>query len=128
MRFLITHNIKVSVQTFYKPEYSKPNHRHFVHAYKISIENNAVYPIQVITRHWLIFDSTEQIKKVDGEGVVGEKPIIEPGETFEYVSGCHLKSELGYMRGFYTVVNIVTKEKFTIAIPQFTLQPGYKAN
>lgn len=128
MNALITHNIKVSVRSFYKPEYSKPNQQHFVHAYKIIIENKSEHPIQVMTRHWKIFDSVEPIKNVDGEGVVGEKPIIEPGGKFEYVSGCHLKSEIGYMRGFYNVLNPVTKDMLIIAIPKFTLQAGYKLN
>lgn len=128
MNTLITHNIKVSVRSFYKSEYSKPNHMHFVHAYKIIIENKAEHPIQVMTRHWKIFDSVEPIKNVDGEGIVGEKPIIEPGGKFEYVSGCHLKSEIGYMRGFYNVLNLVTKEMLIIDIPKFTFQAGYRLN
>ncbi len=86
----ITEGVKISVETTYQPEYSNPVNEHFMFAYKIQIENLGDYAVQLLSRHWVIFDSNGTKREVEGEGVVGLQPIIEPGQNHEYVSGCNL--------------------------------------
>ena len=80
----ITHGIKISVETKYQPEHSSVEHRHFLFSYRITFENNSDYTVQLLSRHWDIFDSSSEYDTVDGPGVVGEQPTLEPGEIFEY--------------------------------------------
>lgn len=124
----ITEGIKISVKTEYKPEYSSPFNMHYVFAYKILIENNSEHTVQLLRRKWIIFDSDGSIKEVEGEGVVGQQPILEPGEVHQYVSGCNLKSSIGKMKGFYTMERTMDSKTFDVAIPEFTLIPPFKLN
>ena len=82
----ITDGVKVSVETIYQPEYSNPSNEHFMFAYRIQIENLSPYTVQLMSRHWHIFDSNGSRREVEGEGVVGQQPVISPGEIHEYVS------------------------------------------
>lgn len=123
-----TKGIQISVRSLFLPKYSNPERFHFLFAYAISIENRSIDPIQVLRRHWYIFDSTGIKREVDGEGVVGEKPIILPGEIYAYESACDLHSEIGYMRGQYLVQNPNTKEQWTVDIPEFKLIVPEKLN
>nr|WP_294897432.1 Co2+/Mg2+ efflux protein ApaG [uncultured Pedobacter sp.] len=124
----ITEGVKVSVETTYQPEYSNPANEHFMFAYKIQIENLGDYSIQLLRRHWVIFDSNGTRREVDGEGVVGLQPIIEPGQHHEYVSGCNLKTDMGAMQGFYQMKRLVDEEIFDVKIPEFSLIAPYKLN
>ncbi len=124
----ITERVKVSVETTYQPEYSNPANEHFMFAYKIKIENLSDYSIQLLRRHWLIFDSNGTKREVEGEGVVGLQPVIEPGEYHEYVSGCNLKTDMGTMGGSFQVKRLVDEEVFDVKIPQFSLIAPYKLN
>src|SRR3546814_7085864 len=94
----ITDGIKISVETLYQPEYSNPAGEHFMFAYQIRIDNLSDHSIQLLRRNWSIFDSNGTRREVEGEGVVGQQPIIEPGESHEYVSGCNLRTEFGAMK------------------------------
>lgn len=123
-----TSGIKISVECVYQEEYSNPENMHFMFAYRITIENHSDYTAQLINRHWDIFDSTGENKSVDGEGVVGEQPILEPGQSHQYVSGCNLKSELGYMQGYYTMLRLMDNQLFEVEIPRFNLIANYKLN
>jgi len=123
-----TAGIVISVECIYQPEYSNPDNMHFMHAYRITIENNSDYTTQLINRHWDIFDSIGEQKQVDGEGVVGEQPILEPGQSHQYVSGCNLKTEIGYMQGFYTMLRKVDNTLFHVEIPRFNLIATYRLN
>jgi ApaG protein len=124
----ITEGVKVSVETIYQPEYSNPANEHFMFAYKVSIENLTEYSVQLLNRHWQIFDSNGTRREVDGEGVVGQQPVIEPGDNHEYVSGCNLKTDMGSMKGYYEMKRIVDEEQFQANIPEFYLMAPYKLN
>ena len=124
----ITERVKVSVETTYQPEYSNPANEHFMFAYKIRIENLGDYSIQLLRRHWLIFDSNGTRREVEGEGVVGLQPVIEPGQYHEYVSGCNLRTDMGTMGGSFQVRRLVDEEIFDVKIPGFSLIASYKLN
>lgn len=124
----ITEGVKVSVETIYQPEYSNPVNEHFMFAYRIKIENMGDYTVQLMSRKWLIFDSNGTRRVVEGEGVVGQQPIIEPGEVHEYVSGCNLKTDIGSMKGSYEMIRVVDGQKFQVKIPEFHLITPYKLN
>lgn len=128
MTIRITEGIKVSVDTVYQPEYSSPENDHFMFAYKIRIENLGDYRIQLLRRHWHIFDSKGPKREVEGEGVVGEQPILDPGEKHEYVSGCNLKSDIGSMEGTYLMSRELDGGTFSVQIPKFILIPPHRLN
>jgi ApaG protein len=124
----ITEGVKVSVETIYQPEYSNPVNEHFMFAYRVKIENMGDYTVQLMSRKWSIFDSNGTKRQVEGEGVVGQQPIIEPGENHEYVSGCNLKTDIGTMKGSYEMIRVVDGQKFQVKIPEFQLIALYKLN
>ena len=105
----ITKGVEVSVETEYQPEYSSPRQYHFVFTYRITITNKSEYTIQLLRRHWHIHDSAFKNREVEGEGVVGQQPTLEPGQTHQYVSGCNLKSGLGKMYGTYLMERVLDK-------------------
>jgi ApaG protein len=124
----ITQGVKISVLTEYQPEYSSPYQGHFVFTYRIKIENNSEYTIQLLRRHWLIFDSNGTVREVEGEGVVGVQPTLEPGEVHEYVSGCNLRTSIGKMTGTYLMERIMDGKQFRVQIPDFTMIVPYRLN
>lgn len=124
----ITEGVKVSVETVYQAEYSNPAGEHFMFAYRIRIENLSDYAIQLIRRHWFIFDSNGSHREVEGDGVVGLQPIIKPGLSHEYVSACNLKTEIGLMHGTYEMIRLADLTSFTVNIPEFHLIASYKLN
>jgi ApaG protein len=97
-------------------------------SYKINIENLSDYTVQLISRHWYIFDSNGTHREVEGEGVIGVQPVIEPHENYEYVSGCNLKTEIGKMSGTYTFKRLVDNQLFEVTIPEFELLCPFKLN
>jgi ApaG protein len=117
----ITNGVKVSVITNYHKEYSNPKLQHFVFTYKIKIENNSPDTVQLISRKWEIVDAGDLMKIVEGDGVVGLQPILEPGEAHEYVSGCNLKSGLGKMHGLYIMERLKDGFTYPVEIPEFQL-------
>ncbi|GAB3200616.1 ApaG protein [Pontibacter aydingkolensis] len=123
-----TEGVKVTVTTNYLPDYSSPVQQHYVFAYKISIENNSEFTVKLLRRHWYIHDATGIVREVEGEGVVGQQPTLEPGESHEYVSGCNLKTGMGKMRGTYLMERLVDGKKFDVTIPEFNLIVPYKLN
>ncbi len=124
----ITDGVKVSVETLYQAEYSNPANEHYMFAYKIKIENLGDFSVQLLTRHWDIFDSNGNHREVEGEGVVGLQPIIEPGEWHEYVSGCNLQTEMGSMKGTYEMLRLSDQTELIVNIPEFALIVPYKMN
>lgn len=124
----ITEGVKVSVETIYQPEYSNPVNEHFMFAYRVKIENMGEYTVQLMSRKWIIFDSNGSKREVEGEGVVGQQPIIEPGDNHEYVSGCNLKTDIGTMKGSYEMIRVVDGQRFQVNIPEFQLITPYKLN
>ena len=124
----ITDGVKVSVETIYQPEYSNPSNDHFMFAYKVTIENLGNYSVRLLSRHWYIFDSNGAKREVEGEGVVGQQPVIEPGSAHEYVSGCNLKTDMGSMKGEYQMSRLIDNTIFNVQIPEFYLIAPYRMN
>ena len=114
-----TAGITVRVNPSYLAEHSDPDSDHYVWSYHIRVENNAAHDVQLIARHWYITDARGKVEEVQGEGVVGEQPLIEPGGSFDYVSGCPLGTPSGTMHGSYAMA--AEGELFEIAIPLFSL-------
>ena len=119
--------IKVIVEPFYLEEQSAPEDNHFVWAYHVRIENNGQKTVQLMTRHWRITDSLGNTQEVKGDGVVGEQPVLIPGESFEYTSGTPLGTPSGIMVGTYQM-ETESGDRFDVDIPAFSLdsphQPG----
>ena len=124
----ITDGVRISLKTSYLPEHSSPKQSHFVFAYRITIENCSQNTVQLLRRHWIISDSNGVIKEVEGEGVVGLQPVLEPGDIHEYSSGCNLKTEIGKMEGSYLMERIFDGKKMQVSIPEFNLIVPYKLN
>ncbi len=124
----VTNGIRVSVKTEYQEAYSSPLQEHYVFTYKIRIENNSDKTIQLLRRQWFIFDSDGTVKEIEGEGVIGLQPILEPGEYHEYVSGCNLKTSIGKMLGSYLMERLIDGKTFHVEIPEFNLIVPYRLN
>lgn len=124
----ITNGIKISVQTMYQDQDSNPATEHFLFAYRIVIENLSDYTIQLKRRQWFIFDSSGLQREVEGEGVVGEQPVINPGDAHSYVSACHLTTDIGSMKGNYLMTRLADQTDFTVDIPEFELIVPYRLN
>ena len=122
----VTRSIKVVVEPIFLDEQSAPDEDHFVWAYQIRIENDSLEQVQLINRHWRITDAYGQLHEVRGEGVVGEQPTLQPGETFEYTSGTPLGTPSGIMVGSYEM-KTSGGERFDIEIPAFSLDSPYQA-
>jgi len=125
---VVTKGIKVSVETNYRPEHSQPANEHFVFTYRITIENNANNTVKLKARHWDIYDATHPKYEVNGEGVVGKQPVLESGETHQYISGCNLRSGMGKMSGYYIMERILDGRIFNVKIPEFTMIAPFKLN
>jgi ApaG protein len=123
-----TNNIEISVEAKFWPKHSLPKESHYFFIYYITIQNNSHFSVQLLKRHWDIVDSNGDKRTVDGDGVVGETPILEPGEKFEYNSGCNLQTEIGYMTGYYTFTRLMDAQEFKVAIPKFELIVPSKMN
>ena len=120
----ITEGVHVRVESFYVDSNSKPEEGIFVFAYLVKLKNISDRTVKLLRRHWIITDSNGEINDVKGEGVVGEQPILKPGEEYQYNSGSHLKSPMGTMQGSYIMTNNEGIE-FEVKIPCFTLAvPG----
>jgi len=115
-----SHEFTVTVQPRYLAEQSDPAQRQYVFAYTIRITNTGSEPAQLISRHWIITDGNQQQQEVRGLGVVGQQPLLKPGESFEYTSGCPLSTPVGTMRGTYHCVG-ENGMPFEVEIPEFVL-------
>lgn len=114
-------NIQIDVVTQYITEQSDPDTHRFVFSYHITITNHNEVTVQLLSRRWVITDGNEKIQEVVGEGVVGEQPVIDPGESYAYTSGTVLATEVGSMQGHYDMISITDHEKFRAEIQPFTL-------
>ncbi|WP_455199555.1 Co2+/Mg2+ efflux protein ApaG [Kaarinaea lacus] len=113
-------HIDVDVVTNYIPEQSSPDEDRFVFAYTITIRNTGDLAAKLLTRHWIISDANGKVQEVHGEGVVGEKPYLQPGESFQYTSGTVIETPVGSMEGTYQMVTD-DGDAFNAIIPVFTL-------
>ncbi len=117
------YQFRVDVQPQYLPEQSAPAQGIYSFAYAITITNTGEVPAQLISRHWLIANSAGEIEEVKGLGVVGHQPLLRPGESFQYTSGCRLRTPSGSMHGSYFFV-AEDGERFQVPIPAFELDDG----
>lgn len=124
----ITRGIKISVLTSFEGTYFKNYKIHFAFSYEITIENHSKDSVQLKSRHWEILDSLNDVEIVDGEGVIGKKPVLKPGEKHTYSSGCLLSSPFGAMNGYYNMINFTTTKTFKVIVPSFKLSAAFALN
>jgi ApaG protein len=124
----ITENIEVGVIAKYEKSHPVVGNVLYIFSYEITIKNLSDYTVVLKRRHWYIFDSIGEWKEVEGEGVVGLQPVLEPGQSHTYQSGSHLISGIGAMSGTYTMERQVDGAVFDIAIPKFKLEAPFFLN
>ena len=117
----VTQGIKISVITLFEGTFHKDHKLHYAFKYTITIENQSKDVVQLTSRKWNIKDALNNTEIVEGEGVIGQKPVIEPGEKHSYSSGCLLVSPIGAMKGHYNMINFSTTSAFKVKIPVFKL-------
>ncbi len=120
----ITRDIEVTVAPQFLPDRSDPDDSRYFWAYTIEISNHGRLSVQLTARHWMITDANGRSEEVKGPGVVGEQPILTPGTSFRYTSGCPLSTPSGIMKGLYRMVN-EEGEVFDVTIPAFSLDSPY---
>jgi ApaG protein len=120
----VTRGVRVRVRCQYAPDRSKPAANEWFFVYTITIANEGDETVQLKTRHWLITDGDGEVREVRGPGVVGEEPVLGPGQSFTYSSGCPLATPFGVMEGTYQMVN-EAGETFDVRIAPFTLSEPY---
>ncbi len=121
-----TRDIRVTVKPSYLEDQSSPSDDHYVWAYHITIENVGSERVQLLNRHWRITDANGRVREVRGPGVVGEQPVLDPGESFEYTSGTPLATPSGIMVGRYEM-KTGAGERFDVAVPAFSLDSPHQA-
>lgn len=120
----VTNNVRVEVDSQYAPDHSQPFQNHWFFHYTVKITNEGDDTVQLISRHWIITDATGHTDEVTGPGVVGEQPVLAPGESFSYTSGCPLRTSSGVMRGTYSMVT-EGGDHFDVEIAPFSLHEPY---
>ena len=128
MQTLITHGIRISVESFYQPAHSEPHRQRYLHVYNVRIENRNDFPVKLLSRRWVITESNGGSRLVEGEGVIGRQPIIGPSEFHAYSSYSILSTDIGKMSGSYSMVRLDTGEEFEVTIPPFVLVIPAKLN
>ncbi|MBN34648.1 MAG: Co2+/Mg2+ efflux protein ApaG [Rhodospirillaceae bacterium] len=121
----ITRGVRVTVNPVYLQQQSEPERSHFVWAYQVTITNEGSDTVQLLTRHWKITDGNGQLHEVQGPGVVGEQPVLKPGESFEYTSGTPLSTPSGIMAGSYHM-QVSGGEMFDAVVPAFSLDSPHE--
>jgi len=122
-----TQGVKIRVRSEYRPERSNPARKQFFFAYTVRLTNESARTVQLISRHWIITDSNGKQEEVKGAGVVGEQPVLRPGASFEYTSGCPLTTEFGTMHGTYQMRS-TEGEEFDAVIAPFRLAFPHAVN
>jgi ApaG protein len=120
----LTRGVRVTVQSEYAPDKSRPSRHEWFFLYTVKIANEGDEPVQLVTRHWIITDDAGRVEEVRGLGVVGKQPTLKPGESFEYTSGCPLPTPTGKMEGTYQMMS-PNGEMFDVTIAPFTLTGPY---
>jgi ApaG protein len=124
----ITSGVEVSVQTMYQESYSAPDEHSYVFAYKINIANLNPFTVQLLRRKWIVTNGIGEVEIVEGEGVVGRQPVLYPGDSHEYISGCNLVTPMGTMEGIYYFEHKGTHRIFEVKIPLFQLEAPFTLN
>ncbi len=120
----LTHSVRVEVLSRHVPEHSRPGMGEWVFQYTVRITNQGSETVQLLSRHWIITDALDHTEEVRGPGVVGQQPVLAPGESFQYSSWCPLKTPTGMMHGTYRMVR-ASGEQFDIEIAPFALRARY---
>lgn len=128
MNIAVTEGIQVVVETYYNAAFSDPKLNHYLFGYKIFISNLGTDPVKLLDRHWDIVDGTGFIREVDGPGVIGLQPVIQPNTTFSYESACDLLTPVGNMSGYYFMRNLGTREQIQVQIPLFIMEVPWLLN
>ncbi|MGD0666587.1 MAG: Co2+/Mg2+ efflux protein ApaG [Bryobacteraceae bacterium] len=123
----VTNSIRVEVMSRHSPENSRPHQGDWVFEYTVRITNQGPETVQLLSRHWIITDAAEHTEEVSGPGVIGEQPVLAPGESFQYSSWCPLKTPMGRMRGTYQMAR-ADGTQFDIEIAPFALRAAYTVN
>ncbi len=116
-----TEGVTIEVQVTFLPQQSTPMRSAFAHIYNISIHNHRSSPIQLLRRHWIVQDADGRRNLVEGDGVIGQQPVIEPGGHYHYSSWTHVSTPLGQMKGAYTMINLDNEILFQVEVPAFLL-------
>ena len=124
----ITKGIKISVDVKFEGSFLKQTSLHHAFVYYIVIENQSKDVVQLLSRHWKILESTNRPQYINGDGVVGKKPVLKPGDIHTYKSGSLITSTMGSMSGTYIMVNFSTAQKFNVEVPSFKLNVPYILN
>lgn len=124
----VTRGIKISIETHFQGTTYNNYKVHFAFGYQITIENQSKDSVQLTSRFWKIKDALNRTETVEGEGVIGKKPVLKPGESHTYSSGCLLASPFGSMSGFYNMINFTSTRKFRVIIPTFQLSAPFALN
>ncbi len=124
----VTEGVNIMVENFYQPAHSNPLNSEYLFAYRITIENLTAFPMKLLSRHWHIIDSNGTHREVEGEGVIGQQPVIAPGDSYQYSSASNLHSDIGKMYGSYLFENLFNKKIIKVAIPEFLLIAPAKLN
>lgn len=124
----ITNSIQITVAPIFLPDQSLPKKDVYVWAYNVEISNLGKSTVKLLRRHWEVIDSEGHISIVEGEGVVGEQPIIKPKGAYQYTSGTFLNTGSGIMKGYYTMLNTSKNTEFSVKIPIFSLDSPYETH
>ncbi len=121
MESLITQMVEVNVVTTFQPRFSKPSTRDFLFSYQVTITNLNYHPVKLLRRSWKVFDSNGETRNIEGEGVIGEQPVIQSGESYTYRSICNLKTDIGKMLGSFIMERQKDNSLINVRILEFTL-------
>jgi ApaG protein len=124
----VTRGIKIKVKQNFEGTFYKNYKIHFAFGYNVTIENRSKEIVQLNSRFWTISDSLNKDEQIEGEGVIGKKPVLKPGEIHTYNSGCLLLSPFGSMKGHYKMIDLATTRKFNVTIPSFKLCAPFALN
>lgn len=129
MNTAVTNGIKITVTTDFEQGHSDPYRSQFLFSYRIAIENMGEETVQLVRRRWCIHDSSGEYREVEGEGVVGAQPVLEPGESYTYESACNLSTDAGKMHGTYTMQRVDDpQDEFEVRIPEFKMIVPFRLN
>lgn len=123
----VTENIRVEVMSQFAPKHSRPDHGEWVFQYTVRITNQGLDTVQLMSRHWIITDAADNVREVQGPGVVGQQPVLAPGDSHKYSSWCPLETPVGMMRGTYQMLRS-GGETFDIEVAPFALKARYSVH
>lgn len=124
----VSSGIKISVETHFEDEFSAAENQQYYFSYDITIENTNEFAVQLLSRQWFIIDSNSDKREVQGDGVVGEQPLLQPGQTYTYRSSCDFMTDIGSMRGSYLMKRLDAGLVFKAQIPEFIMMMPARKN